>query len=56
MQILLAQRPVETQGRAQGLPVRRSGALPQHGLYRVAGHQVDEQEHQGADAEDDQDR
>ena len=56
VQILLADRPVQAEGGPQRLPIRRLGALAQHGLHGIARHQMDEQKDQGADAQDHQQR
>ena len=51
--VLFGQRPIETQARAQLRDVFRRGAVAQHGLRRVARHQVNEREDQRRHAEQD---
>src|ERR1700756_1372716 len=56
IQILLAQRKIESVGVARRLQIRSRCAFPEHLLNRVAGHEMDQEKNERYDQPDDRQR
>ncbi len=53
--VLNVQRPIETQALSEGFDVLRRRAVAEHRLHRIAGNQMNEEEHEGGNAEEHRD-